>query len=114
MKDEAAFEGLTRIFSDLGYRVQRSQPYAWKIFSEKDSDEIPNEFYTHRYPFCDIFLMKNQRGERFVVADKTVGDLGVEVEVSVIEAEVEEEASEIDVAVLTDHCIQNCPFKSVV
>ena len=69
MKDEAAFEGLTRIFSDLGYKVQRSQPYAWKIFSEKDSDEIPNEFYTHRYPFCDIFVMRKVKG-RFVLRDK--------------------------------------------
>ena len=70
MKDEEVFESLTPIFADLGYRVQRSQPYAWKIFSEKDSDEIPNEFYTHRYPFCDIFVMRKVKG-RFVLRDKT-------------------------------------------
>lgn len=70
LKDETQFEGLTPIFSELGYRVQRSQPYAWKIFSETDSDEIPNEFYTHRYPFCDIFVMRKVKG-RYVLRDKT-------------------------------------------
>ena len=70
LQDETTFEGLTPIFSELGYRVQRSQPYAWKIFSETESDEIPNEFYTHRYPFCDIFVMRKVKG-RFVLRDKT-------------------------------------------
>ena len=46
--------------------------------------------------------------------DPTVGDSEVAVEASVIAEVAEEEASEIDVAVLTDYCIQNCPCKFCV
>ena len=41
--------------------MQRSQPYAWKIFHSTESDEIPGDFYSHRYPFCDVFVMLEVR-----------------------------------------------------
>ena len=49
--------------------MQRSQPYAWKIFHGTESDEIPGDFYSHRYPFCDVFVMREVRGQ-FVLRSK--------------------------------------------
>ena len=49
--------------------MQRSQPYAWKIFHSTESDKIPGDFYSHRYPFCDVFVMREVRGQ-FVLRSK--------------------------------------------
>ena len=51
--------------------MQRSQPYAWKIFHSTESDEIPGDFYSHRYPFCDVFVMREVRGQ-FVLRSSEV------------------------------------------
>lgn len=69
-RDEHFFENLNSNFASAGYIIQRAQPYSWKIFHATDSDEIPNVFYTHRYPFCDVFVMKKKK-DRFVLKDKT-------------------------------------------
>ena len=58
------------MLADLGYTLQPAQPYSWKIFHSEQSEQIKNEFYTHRYPFCDVFVMREQKG-RFVLKDKT-------------------------------------------
>ena len=62
-------EELIPTFASSGYTIQRSQPYAWKIFHTTDSDVIKNEYYTHRYPFCDVFVMKLSKG-KIVLRDK--------------------------------------------
>ena len=62
---------MSSIFSTAGYTIQRAQPYSWKIFHASDSEEIPNVFYSHRYPFCDVFVMKKKKKDRFVLRDKT-------------------------------------------
>ena len=63
-------ESLTKTFHSVGYTLQRAQPYSWKIFHSTESDKIENEFYKHRYPFCDVFVMRKVKG-RFVLKDKT-------------------------------------------
>ena len=61
---------MSSAFAKEGCTIQRAQPYSWKIFHSTESDEIPNAFYTHRYPFCDVFVMKKNK-DRFVLKDKT-------------------------------------------
>ena len=58
------------MLADLGYTLQPAQPYSWKIFHSSQSEQIKNDFYTHRYPFCDVFVMRELKG-RFVLKDKT-------------------------------------------
>ena len=70
LQDENQLESLGPVLAGLGYTLQPAQPYSWKIFHSSDSDEISNDFYTHRYPFCDVFVMREVRG-RYVLRDKT-------------------------------------------
>ena len=70
MQDESLLESLVPVLADLGYTLQPAQPYSWKIFHSWDSEEIKNAAYTHRYPFCDVFVMRELRG-RYVLKDKT-------------------------------------------
>ena len=70
LQDENDFENLSSTFSSVGYTIQKAQAYSWKIFHATESDEITNAFYTHRYPFCDVFVMKKQK-DRFVLKDKS-------------------------------------------
>jgi len=69
-KDEQVLIDLIPVFAREGYTLQRSQPYAWKIFHASESDEIENVYYTHRYPFCDVFMMKKAK-DRLVLCDKS-------------------------------------------
>jgi len=69
-KDERKLTELSSVFDEEGLCVQRTQPYAWKIFSRHDSVPINNSNYTHRFPFCDVFVMSKQAG-RYMLCDKT-------------------------------------------
>ena len=55
---EPVLAGLVETFDKLGFILQRAQPYSWKIFHAIESEEILNKNYTHRYPFCDVFVMR--------------------------------------------------------
>ena len=70
VQEESQLESLGPVLAGLGYTLQPAQPYSWKIFHSTDSDLIKNDFYTHRYPFCDVFVMREVRG-RYVLRDKT-------------------------------------------
>ena len=39
------------------------------MFHATESDEIQGDFYSHRYPFCDVFVMREVRGQ-FVLRSK--------------------------------------------
>ena len=39
------------------------------MFHATESDEIPGDFYSHRYPFCDVFVMRQVLGQ-FVLRSK--------------------------------------------
>ena len=62
-------ESLAPVFAAKGYRIERSQTYLWKIYHETDSEEVSNKVFSHRYPFCDVFVMKKD-GEKIVIRDK--------------------------------------------
>ena len=70
LQEENKLESLVPVLAGLGYTLQPAQPYSWKIFHSRDSEQIKNDFYTHRYPFCDVFVMREVRG-RYVLRDKT-------------------------------------------
>jgi len=69
-EDEKKLTEFGSAFEQAGLVIQRSQPYAWKIFSATDSVPIDNPFYTHRFPFCDVFVMVKKCG-RYQLCDKT-------------------------------------------
>ena len=70
LQDESKLANLAPVFEKEGYIVEKSQSYLWKIFHKTDSEEISTTVFSHRYPFCDIFLMKEEGG-RIVIRDKT-------------------------------------------
>ena len=58
-QDEEKLVALNPVFESRGLKLQRSQPYAWKLFDETDSVPVQHRQYTSfRYPSCDVFLMK--------------------------------------------------------
>jgi len=61
-KDEDKLLGLSSALSAEGLQVQRSQPYALKIFDKTDSEPVNHGSYMHRFPFCDVFVMREKKG----------------------------------------------------
>ena len=58
LQDEDKLFGLSKEFEAEGLVIQRSQPYALKIFDKTDSEPVKHDGYTHRFPFCDVFVMQ--------------------------------------------------------
>jgi len=56
-------------FEDCGLTLQEAQTYSFKIFDPRDSDAVQNSHYTHRYPFCDVFVMQKVKDE-YTLCDK--------------------------------------------
>lgn len=69
-EDEDELVGLEGVLGGEGLVLQRSQPYAWKIFHREDSLPVDNIHYSHRYPFCDIFMMQRARGKLWSMTAK--------------------------------------------
>lgn len=70
-EDEALLESLQSKFSEAGYRLERGQSYLWKIFHETDSDEVTCSAFSHRFPFCDVFLMARRQDGIVTIRDQT-------------------------------------------
>ena len=69
-QDESRLVNLSTELEKVGLCLQRSQPYAWKLYSLVDSVPVKNINYSHRYPFCDIFVMRESR-DWFELSDKS-------------------------------------------
>ena len=52
-----------------GLKIVQSSSFVWKIFDKVESSAIEERNVEYRHPFCDIFIMKKQRG-KFVLRDK--------------------------------------------
>ena len=50
-------------------KIVQSSSGVWKIFHQEESCAIEERNVEYRHPFCDIFIMKKQRGN-FVLRDK--------------------------------------------
>ena len=50
-------------------KIVQSSSCVWKIFHQVESSALEERNVQYRHPFCDIFIMKKQRG-RFVLSDK--------------------------------------------
>jgi lipopolysaccharide cholinephosphotransferase len=70
-EDVSKLLSASHVFQEAGIHIQESQPYAFKIFDLTDSDQVKNLHYTHRYPFCDVFVMVKEKGDQYALCDKT-------------------------------------------
>ena len=52
-----------------GLKIVQSSACVWKIFHQVESSAIEERSVQYRHPFCDIFIMRKQRG-KFVLGDK--------------------------------------------
>jgi len=61
-QEEGQLKGLTKRLEEVGCCLQPAQSYSWKIFHRTESDEIPGGNFQHRFPFCDVFVMREKKG----------------------------------------------------
>jgi len=69
-QDENKLVDLSSELEKAGLSLKRSQPYAWKIYNLVDSVPVNNLNCSHRYPFCDIFVMRKAR-DWFELSDRS-------------------------------------------
>ena len=60
-KDEGKLNGcLRQVLSDKGCEIIEAPVFGYRIFHRFDSESLPGKYQKHRYPFCDIFVMKKK------------------------------------------------------
>lgn len=65
-EDENNLQNLQSIFESKGYRMCEAQLFGYRIFHESESEHMRSEFLNHRYPFCDVFVMKKSRNKCYI------------------------------------------------
>ncbi|XP_028400190.1 uncharacterized protein LOC114523462 [Dendronephthya gigantea] len=68
-KDEGKITCLKRFLNDNGCELIEVPIFGYRVFHKFDSESLPGEYHNHRYPFCDIFVMKRQRQLISVIAN---------------------------------------------
>ena len=60
-KDETKITGSFKLMlSENGCEITEVPTFGYRVYHRSDSDKLPNEYHQHRYPFCDIFIMKRK------------------------------------------------------
>lgn len=49
-----------RLLNDNGCVLVEQPTFGYRVYHKTDSDNLPGEFINHRYPFCDLFVMKRR------------------------------------------------------
>lgn len=68
-KDEGKVTRLKRFLNDHGCELIEVPTFGYRVFHKFESDSLPGEYKNHRYPFCDIFVMKRRRQLTVIATD---------------------------------------------
>ena len=58
-----------RLLDDKGFEVTEAPSFGHRVFHKTDSDRLP-DCHLHRYPFCDIFVMKTCGGDKCCIENR--------------------------------------------
>lgn len=57
---------LKTLLNDNGCEIVEVPVFGYRVFHKTESEKLPSEYQKHRYPFCDIFVMKRKHNITWV------------------------------------------------
>lgn len=60
--------GLKNLLNDNGCEIVEVPVFGYRVFHKTESEKLPSEYLNHRYPFCDIFVMKRKHNVTWIAS----------------------------------------------